>query len=155
MQKIGWKPVISIVVLTCRFSSVAGDDKYERGRFENILNVVAKDVQKNFYDPAMKGLDWNALTETARKRIRQADHIGEMNAAIFALTYQLNDSHTVFVPPGRTSRAVYGFEAKPFGDKIMVYELKKGGPAEKAGLQLGDSIVRVNNFKVERGNSPV
>jgi hypothetical protein len=37
-----------------------GANNVERGRMEDILNVVSKDVQKNFYDPRLKGLDWAA-----------------------------------------------------------------------------------------------
>src|SRR6267378_8021954 len=37
---------------------VKADDKFERGRMEGIMDVVAKDIQKNFYDPSLKGVDW-------------------------------------------------------------------------------------------------
>jgi hypothetical protein len=55
----------------------AGDDKFERGRMEDIMDVVAKDIQKHFYDPNLKGADWKAITEKARQRIRQAEHLGD------------------------------------------------------------------------------
>ena len=122
----------------------------ERGRMEDILTLVSKDVQKNFYDPTLKGLDWSALTEQARQRIHGADHVGAMIGAISALLYQLHDSHTVFIPPGRTVHAIYGFKAKPVADEILVYELEKGGPAAKAGLQLGDRIIGVDNMNAVR-----
>jgi hypothetical protein len=55
---------------------VEADDKHERGRMEDIMDVVAKDIEKHFYDPKLKGVDWKAITERARQRIRQADHLG-------------------------------------------------------------------------------
>jgi len=43
-----------------------------------------------------------------------------------------------FYPAGTNgSRAIYGFKAQPFADEVLVYELEKGGPAAKAGLQWG------------------
>ena len=33
----------------------------ERGEWEDILKLVSADVQKNFYDPQMKGLNWAKL----------------------------------------------------------------------------------------------
>ena len=92
---------------------VEADDKFERGRMEDIMDVVAKDIQKNFYDPRLKGVDWKSITDRARQRIRQTDHLGDMIAAISSVPYQLNDSHTYFIPPGRSARVDYGFEAEP------------------------------------------
>jgi hypothetical protein len=39
---------------------------------KSILKVVSNDIQKNFYDPTLKGLDWKALTEQAQQRIENA-----------------------------------------------------------------------------------
>jgi carboxyl-terminal processing protease len=150
MPKMASLLMSTFLILALGLSVQSADDRFERGRFENILDVVSKDVQKNFYDPSMKGLDWKALTDQARQRIRNADHLGEMVAAISALLAQLHDSHTYFIPPGRTSKAIYGFEAKPFGNDILVYELDDAGPAAKAGLQMGDKILGVNQFNAQR-----
>ena len=127
-----------------------GGKKGERKSMEQILNLVSRDVKGNFYDPTLKGLDWPSLTEQARQRIQSADEVGQMSGAISALVYALHDSHTVFIPPKRKFRAEYGFEAKPFANNILVYELDKDGPAAKAGLQLGDQIVGVNHLNAAR-----
>jgi carboxyl-terminal processing protease len=125
--------------------------KSERHRAEQILSFVSKDVQNNFYDESLKGLDWPGLTEQARQRIENAEQHGEMMGAISALLFQLHDSHTTFIPPQRKIKARYGFKAQPFADKIFVYQIDKDGPAAKAGLQLGDEIVGVNNVNAVRG----
>jgi C-terminal processing protease CtpA/Prc len=139
-------------LLVCSTNSYSENLKAERRRAERILNLVAKDVQNNFYDQTLKGVDWAASTEQARQRIANADELGQMHGAISALVYQLHDSHTVFIPPKRRIKAVYGFKAKPFADHIYVYELEKDGPAAKAGLQLGDHIVGINNLNAVRGS---
>jgi len=129
---------------------LAADDKYERGRMEDIMDVVAKDIQKNFYDANLKGVDWKGITEKARDRIRHSEHLGDMLASIASVPYQLYDSHTYFIPPGRSAKVDYGFEAEPFAKDILVYKLRKDGPALNAGLQLGDKIVAMNGFAVKR-----
>ena len=131
---------------------VEADDKHERGRMEDIMDVVAKDIEKHFYDPKLKGVNWGEITARARQRIRQADHLGDMLAAIASVPYQLNDSHTVFIPPGRSAVVDYGFEAEPFANDILVYKLKHDGPAVKAGLQLGDKIIALDGFAAKREN---
>jgi len=125
---------------------------FERGRAQNILDMVSESVEKNFHDPQLRGLDWKQMTAQARQEINAAQDVGQMYAAIFALVERLNDSHTVFIPPSRAERHLFGFEAKAFGDEIRVSELKKGGRAEAAGLQRGDRILGVNGIRAERGS---
>jgi len=140
-----WVLTVGTLLFSCT-GSYAENIKAERRRAQQILSLVSKDVQNNFYDETLKGLDWTALTEQARQRIASADQLGQMHGAISALLYQLHDSHTVFIPPKRKIKAEYGFRAKPFASNIFVYEVDKDGPAAKAGLQLGDQIVAVNNL---------
>jgi carboxyl-terminal processing protease len=151
-----WASRVSTVAVICLTAFVlsvqAGDDKFERGRMEGVMDLVAIDIQKNFYDAKLKGVDWNAITERARQRIRVANHLGDMLAAVASVPYQLNDSHTFFIPPGRSARVDYGFEAEPFAKDVLIYKLEKDGPALKAGLQLGDKIVGLNGFAVKREN---
>ena len=148
--KVLRRALFAFLLISCG-ASYSSSNKAERRRAEQILNLVSKDVQNNFYDPTLKGLDWSALTEEARQRIRSAEELGEMNGAISALLYHLRDSHTVFIPQKRKIKAVYGFKAKPFANDIFVFQLDKDGPAAKAGLQLGDQIVGVNNLTAVRG----
>lgn len=138
------------VGLATSFANAGDDLSVERGRFKAMLKNVSSDVEKNFYDPSLKGLDWKALTEQAKVKIDNAKSIGDMMAAIYVLTDKLHDSHTKFMPPSRAMRLFFGFEAKPIGDEIRVFELKEGDPAEQAGIKLGDRIVSVNGFRADR-----
>ena len=127
-------------------------DAFERDRMKRILKNVSQEVERNFYDPQMRGLDWKALTEQASERIDKANSVGAMLTAIFALVEKLKDSHTFFIPPARPVTPLFGFEAKPFGDEIRIHKLKKGGAAAAGGLQLGDRLVSINGFRVERSS---
>ncbi|MBI2957174.1 MAG: PDZ domain-containing protein, partial [Acidobacteria bacterium] len=114
------------------------------------LDVVASAIQTTVYDPSFTGLDWEAQVAECRQRIEQANSPGEMLTAVFSLVERLKDSHTVFVPPSRAATPTFGFEVKAFGDEVRVYDLKKDGPAAKAGLQLGDRILTINGFNANR-----
>lgn len=131
---------------------VAQDLGIERDRAKNMLKVVSKDIEKNFYDPQLKGLDWKALTAAAETKINNAKTPGEMLTAVFSLVDKLQDSHTQFLPPAHTSRPLYGFEAKAFGDDIRIYQIKAKSAAAQAGLQIGDRIVNINGFGAERSS---
>ncbi len=123
---------------------------FERQRMKQILMEVKHDIDKNFYDPSLKGLNWPELVNQARERIEKANNVSQMLTAIFVLVDKLHDSHTKFLPPQRVDKVRFGFEAKAFGDEIRIYELKKEGAAAAAGLQLGDRILSVNGFNADR-----
>jgi len=144
-------PAVSIFLISLSGTD-DNDPKLVRWRMQRMLKEVSETVEKNFYDPKLNGVDWKAGVEVARRRIDAADHTGEMVAAITGLLARLNDSHTVFIPPGRTEHALFGFDAKPFGDDVLVYDVMPQGPAESAGLQVGDQILAVEDFRATRSN---
>src|SRR5947209_1387283 len=71
-------PVLFLLLLFAHTILYGAPNKKEQHRAEQILDMVSRDVQNNFYDPTLKGLDWPALTEQARQRIRNADELGQM-----------------------------------------------------------------------------
>lgn len=146
---------LALVVSLALCSSVRAqveDLNFERGRTKDILKVVSDHIEKEYYDPSLKGLNWKEQVEQTKARIDRAKNVGEMQTAIFALVDKLHDSHTKFLPPGHVRRMDFGFQAKPFGENILVYQLDKDGAARAAGLQLGDRIVSVNGFDAIRGD---
>jgi len=78
-----------------------------------ILNVVSKEVAKNFYDANMKGLEWRALTNQAKQKIENAQSVTDTMRAVFILVDKLRDSHTRYLPPDRNISYTFGFNAKP------------------------------------------
>jgi carboxyl-terminal processing protease len=133
-------------------ASVADDLGPERDRMKMVLNAVAGDVKKNYYDPDLKGLDWKALTDQTKQKIDNAKSISEMLTAIYSQIDKLHDSHTKFLPPFRATKLYYGFDAKAIGDDIRIFEIKKGDPADRAGLQVGDKIIKMNGFGADRAS---
>ena len=142
---------VAVILLWAPSTSPAqGRMGMARSRSKSMLKVIAKTIEKNFYDPELHGLDWKRLQKEAKQKIERANNVGDMMVAIYSMVSKLKDSHTIFAPPPRTSEPLFGFEAKPFGENIFVYEVKKGGAAYKAGIRAGDRLLKVNNFTVER-----
>jgi C-terminal processing protease CtpA/Prc len=146
------KLILLILITVAALPSQAIAQKVDRGTWEDVLRLVSADVQKNFYDPGMKGLDWTELTEQTRQRIDQAKSNGEMILAISMLLTKLQDSHTYFVPPPLTAQSDFGFKAGSYGNDIRVYEVNKKSTSEKAGLLVGDRILSVNGVPMDRTN---
>ena len=57
---------------------------------------------------------------------------------------KMDDSHTKFLPPWQTLEPRFGFQVKPFGDTVRAYKIKEKGPAEKAGLLVGDTVLGID-----------
>ena len=138
------------VILIPEVTRGQGNISLERDRMKDILGVVSKEIEKNYFDPQLKGLDWKGLTAQAREKIDKAATVSDMVTAIFVLVDKLQDSHTIFLPPGRVARIRFGFNAKAYGEEIRIYEIRKNSAAEAAGLQLGDRITSFNGYKAER-----
>jgi C-terminal processing protease CtpA/Prc len=145
----------SVLLLLIAFSAVAQPSlaqNVDHGQWEDVLKVVSADVQKDFYDPQMKGLDWAGLTEQTRLRVHDAKSTGEMILAVSVLLTRLQDSHTYFVPPPLTARSDFGFRARSYGNDVRVYEVTPKGPAEKAGLHVSDKILSLNGVPLDRSD---
>ncbi len=143
--------LVFLLVALCLPLAAPGDDLgFQRDRMKAILDIVSNKVEKEFWDPGMRGLDWKALKEQTRQKIERAENVNQMVTSIASMINKLDDSHTVFVPPTRASKVKFGFDARAFGDEIRIYELRKDGAARKAGLEIGDRLLTVNGFNVER-----
>jgi len=143
----------SAFFVTCLPTSLCAQSlELERDRALGMLDQVSAQIEKEFYDPALRGLHWKSLTQQARQQIKGAKTAGEMFSAIFSMVRKLNDSHTWFIPPSRVAKTEFGFEVKAFGDEVRIYEVKRGSAAERAGLAVGDRVQSINNYAVNREN---
>jgi C-terminal processing protease CtpA/Prc len=91
--------------------------KYDCELAQRMLRDVAADVEKNYYDPKLHDIDWNAKVQQAKAHIDKTDSLDGARSEIAALLDNLNDSHTTFWPhPGNYKRD-YGFDMAMVGDR--------------------------------------
>lgn len=122
----------------------------ERELADSMLKQISSDVQHEYYDAKLHGLDWNALVLQARQRIAKAPDVTVANADIAALLESLNDSHTFFEPPRYLKTVDYGWKFQMFGERCYVTEVSSGSDAEKKGMNPGDEVFTIDGFEVER-----
>ena len=123
-------------------SFAQGPVKSNRDLMRSIAQGVHDIVKKNYYDPALKGIDWDKELQDTQQRIDASNTPGEMLGAIYAMVRKIDDSHTNFLPPWQTLEPRFGFQCKPYGDTVRIYRVKEKGPADKAGLKVGDTVRR-------------
>jgi len=141
---------VFVLALFPTILAAQGTLKGNRDLMRGIASGVADIIQKRFYDPSLKGIDLKKELEGVQAKIAASNNVGEMYAAIDAMVQKMDDSHTHFLPPWQTQEPRFGFLAKPFGEVVRVYQIRKKSPAEKAGLKLGDTILGIDGVVADR-----
>ena len=117
-----------------------------------ILRTIKDDLKKNYYDPAYHGMELDTRFKAADDKLKQATSLAQLFGVIAQTLSELDDSHTFFLPPGRSYRTEYGWQMEMIGDKCYVTTVKPGSDAETKGLREGDQIYSVDGIGPTREN---
>ncbi|MFN2455596.1 MAG: S41 family peptidase [Pyrinomonadaceae bacterium] len=128
---------------------LAGSD---RGRGREMLRTVRLQIQKHYYDPTYHGVDLDARFKAADEAIKQAKSNSEIFGIIGQAVVDLNDSHTLFIPPKRAAQTDYGWRMQIIGSRCFIVAIKPGSDAETKGLKVGDQVISVNGYEPVREN---
>jgi carboxyl-terminal processing protease len=124
----------------------------DRDRSRAMLRTIKEDLKKNYYDPTFRGMNLDERFAQAEEKLKTAADRGQMFGIIAQILIELDDSHTYFYPPGRTSRVDYGWRMQMVGDNCYVSAVRPGSDAEAKGLKVGDLVVEVGGYGVTRDN---
>lgn len=124
----------------------------DRDRALIMLKATRDDIKKNYYDPGFRGIDIEARSKAAEQKIKQAKSNAEVFGIIAQMLLEFNDSHTIFLPPQRTSRVEYGWKMQTFGDSTYVIAVKPKSDAEAQGLKPGDRVLKLDGIAPNRSN---
>ncbi|HXX22799.1 MAG TPA: S41 family peptidase [Terriglobia bacterium] len=125
-------------------------DKYYRDCLLEMLDNISKEVQKNYYDPKLHGVDWDGRVAEAKSEIKQQNSIGMALNYIAWVLDGLNDTHTFFIPPQGPARHDYGFRTAMVGDHCYVTGVRPGSDAEAKGVRLGDEVLVMDGHVPDR-----
>jgi len=120
---------------------------FERERAELMLDNVASDVKKHYYDQKFHGVDWDARVREAKEKIDKSTSQNAALSHIAGALSALNDSHTFFLPPSRPFVLDYGLEFQMIGDRCLVTRVRPGSDAEAKGIKAGDEVLSVGGFQ--------
>jgi len=126
--------------------------KINRERGLEILSNIQRALTEEYYDPSFHGIDLNERFREAKKRIKGLQTNSQIFRVIAQVVLDLNDSHTIFIPPSHYNRTEYGFSLQMIGNVCYVVNVKHGSDAEGEGLKDGDVVVSIGNIVPTRGN---
>jgi carboxyl-terminal processing protease len=122
----------------------------DRDNARAMLSSIKSDLQKYYYDPTYHGMNLEERFKTADEKLKQAASLAQLLGVIGQALLDLDDSHTFFLPPGRTYQTEYGWQMQMIGDRCFVVAVKPGSDAEAKGLKEGDEVVSVDGYTPTR-----
>ncbi|MEP6848594.1 MAG: S41 family peptidase [Acidobacteriota bacterium] len=118
----------------------------ERELHQQILKNLKKDVEENYFDPKLKGVDLGTAVKKASDLVAGARSVEEMDDIVARVLMQFDDSHLIFAPPERTVLVKYGWHIQMIGDKAFVTDVADDSDAKKKGIRPGDQIYMLEGF---------
>jgi C-terminal processing protease CtpA/Prc len=158
-KKASSRGSVFIAVLVCLFfqapalhAQAPKASGFERDRGHDMVKWIREDLKNNYYDPAFRGIDIDGRLKAVDEKINSATSIGHIFGIIAQAVSELDDSHTFFLPPGRSALTEYGWEMQMIGDKCLITAVKPGSDADAKGIKEGDEVWLVNDFAPTRDN---
>ena len=133
----------------------------EKQRAE-ILDAVSRTVLRRFYDPHLRGIDWNAAVASHKNDIVTASSTEAFESAISKLLSELKTSHVGFYHHAlerATSKMAISatYASFPFdgSERWIFQDVHFGGAAHLAGIRSGDILVSVDGRSFAPPEHPV
>jgi carboxyl-terminal processing protease len=127
-------------------------NKDEMYQVSGMLRDAHDEVKKNYYDPKLHGVDWDARYQQYSAKLDKAHNLGEGFRVVAAFLSGLKDSHTFFLPPQRDTRYEYGYRLELVGDNCFVTQVRPGTDAASK-MHIGDQVVQMNGYNCNREDS--
>ncbi|MCW8893222.1 MAG: S41 family peptidase [Deltaproteobacteria bacterium] len=116
------------------------------------FDLVWRTVYKEHFDPNFGGVDWKDLYRIYRPRVEQAKNLAEFTRIINEMLFKLKLSHLMVFSendlktyiPTLFAEGSVGINLRWVQNRAIITRIKRGSPADKAGLRPGYVINRIN-----------
>lgn len=136
--------VSAILWLALAPSISAGDSSLsERDRrklFEEVWNLV----RNEYYDQAIAGKDWVAIGDRYRQRLATVRSDEELHELLEEMLAQLQDTHTLYQPPGQNRSLTLGFVLDEVEGRFVVAAVADASEAARQGIRPGMILRTIN-----------
>ena len=141
-----WMGALVILGTLLQNANAQSLSKLDRARAEQMLQAIASDVTKHYYDPKINGVDWRARVAEYKQKLDSATSMNMALSVIAATLDSLNDTHTYFLPPDRPYIHDFGWNIQVIGNRCFVTEVRPGSDAESKGVKPGDQVLSIDGY---------
>jgi carboxyl-terminal processing protease len=152
-QRIPLLLLISFAFVLCLSpinSSAQKAGRLEIGQWRDVLKNLKAALKDNYYDPNLRGIDLDARFEVAHNQMKSATSLSQLTGIAAQVLLDLDDQHTVLIPPYSFSLVDYGWLMQVVGSDCYVVSIKPGSDAEAKGLQVGDRVLSIDGRAMDR-----
>lgn len=119
-----------------------------------VFDYVWSEIGERYYDPALNGVDWDAVRARYRPIVAGAATDDAFHDLLKRMAAELRDAHTRVLTPEQardrrrhesSGAGVILFEVD---GRPVVFEVRPGSPAEQAGLRPGMDVLAVDGVPV-------
>ena len=116
-----------------------------------VFDDVWTTVRARYYDPTLRGVDWQAWGEHLRPAAAEAQTQDELYAVLRRLVAPLNDPHTRVFAPGEYTDWQHprylsvGVSLRELAGALVVIRVERDSAAARGGVRAGDSLVSVDS----------
>jgi C-terminal processing protease CtpA/Prc len=120
-----------------------------------IFDKVCRLVETKHFNPAMNGVDWNALAQSRRDQILACTEAEAFEKEVQSLVAELKTSHTGFrhagmrnIPARHAINATMQRISVNGGERWMFQDVHQGGPAYSARIRPGDLLLERDRLEI-------
>lgn len=121
------------------------------------FDLVWETVRASYYDASFKGVNWDGVRAIYLPEVERVADSDGFHALLNNMVKELKESHLSVIPPpkaknagGVSAQANIGIELELIEGQIIVTQVERDSPASKAGIQIGERLVSVDDTTVER-----
>ena len=152
---------IAVLILAAVSSGLSFAQLTPRQKADNLesFEVVWRTVRDRHPDPKLNGLNWQAVHDSTRPAIENAQSMQEVRRVLTAMLAKLAASHYAIIPgdlykeidnppPPATEAGTPGIVPVIIGDKAVVGSVEPDSPAALAGIRPGMVLDSINGAKL-------
>ncbi|MBC7795330.1 MAG: PDZ domain-containing protein [Pyrinomonadaceae bacterium] len=142
--------LLSVIIFQSSQIAVFATEPLSKADKLAIFDDVWQTIRDRYYDSRLRGIDWTAQRATFRRRAGESQTSAELYSIMRLMVSELRDSHTrIFAPDEkldwRNPRIItIGIFVREIENELVVINVEKGSTAEKFGIQIGDTITKID-----------
>ncbi len=150
------KSRIAVLITVLSVFQGLGTCQNKNEGYLGIFETIWKKVNETYFDPSYGGLDWIAVHDRTQPKIASAKNDEDFHSLINEMLWELEVSHTAFIPPGLLASVEpivfaeggIGIDMRMLDGMAVITSVEPESPGYRAGLRSGFIIQAIDSIPI-------